>query len=234
MRSAILFLSLALLLVSCDNFGSLSEQEYVDRAQEFLDKGELNTASIELKNALTQNANNSQARWLLGNTYLELGNGPAAEKELRRARELGLTDDAIIIPLGNSLLLQGKYSDIISETQPLGSMTPENRAKVHALRGNAFLGEYKLDEAASELQSAIALNGDSVEAQIGYARLYLMRGKHGEARNWIDKAIESDPESADAWSLLGALDLAEKNRAEAEEDFSKAIKYRKYTNEDMA
>ena len=231
MRSTILLLSLAF-LVSCDNFGSLSDQEYLTRAQEYLDKGELNAATIELKNALTQNANNSQARLLLGKTYLELGNGPDAENTLKRAQELGLPEEVIAIPLGKSLLLQGKYQPIISEIQPLGSSTPDNRAKVHALRGNAFLGEGKLEEAAAEFQSAIDLREDLTEAQIGYARQNMFQGKREEARNWINKALTSDPESANAWSLLGNLEFAEGKPAEAEAAFNSAIKFRKYTNVD--
>lgn len=233
MRGVILFFSLAL-LASCDNFGTLSDEEYVTRAQEFLDKGELNAASIELKNALSQNSDNSQARWLLGNTYLELGNGPAAEKELRRARELGMADEAIIIPLGKSLLLQGKISSIISEIQPLGSLSADKLARIQALRGTAFIYEGKLEDAAAELQSAIDLSGDLTEAQIAYAHLDMVRGNGEEARNWIDTALANAPESADAWSLLGNLELVEGNASEAETAFSSAIKLRKFVSEDVA
>ncbi|MFV2045202.1 MAG: XrtA/PEP-CTERM system TPR-repeat protein PrsT [Anaerolineales bacterium] len=222
MRGVILFLSLAL-LISCDSVGSLTDKEHVIRAQEFLDKGELHAASIELKNALQQNPENSQARWLLGNTYLKLGNGPTAEKELRRAPELGVVEESIIIPLGKSLLLQEEYSRVISEIQPLGSLSVDTRAQIHALRGDAFLGEGKLDEASDEFQSAMDIKEDLAEAQLGHARVALVSRKPEEARIWIKKVLEDSPPSADAWSLLGDLEAFEGKNEEADDAYGKAI-----------
>ena len=84
--ASVLFITL--LLVGCDGIGQRTDAEYVERAQDHLDKGELRAASIELKNALVQNPNHPQARWLLGKIYLEFGQYAAAEKELTRARDL--------------------------------------------------------------------------------------------------------------------------------------------------
>ena len=79
-----LFACITLLLSACGT--ELSDQEYVSRAKDALDKGELRSASIYLKNALAQNPNNAEARWLLGKAHLDIGDGGSAEKELLRAR----------------------------------------------------------------------------------------------------------------------------------------------------
>ena len=83
------FLGLCVIWLPVACSGSLTDAQYVNRAQDHLDRGELKSATIELKNALRQNLENAQARRLLGKVELEVGNAAAAEKELRRASELG-------------------------------------------------------------------------------------------------------------------------------------------------
>ena len=62
-------------------------QEFIQKAQDYRDQGKLKHAVIELKNALQENPENAEARLLLGQTYLDLTKGPAAEKEARRSSE---------------------------------------------------------------------------------------------------------------------------------------------------
>ena len=61
----------------------------LDKARDSFAKGDIKAAGIELKNALQKDPGNAEARLLLGELYLKLGNGLAAEKEFRRAQELG-------------------------------------------------------------------------------------------------------------------------------------------------
>ncbi|MPZ12392.1 MAG: tetratricopeptide repeat protein, partial [Kiloniellaceae bacterium] len=62
---------------------------FVERAQEYVDEGDLKGAEIELKNALQRDPGDAEARFLMGKVQLQLGNAAFAEKELSRARELG-------------------------------------------------------------------------------------------------------------------------------------------------
>ena len=77
-------------IVAC-SAGS-TDTQYVAQAQDYIDKGDLNSATIELKNALVENPDNAQARWLLGKLQLEAGDVASAEKELRKAHDLGIVD----------------------------------------------------------------------------------------------------------------------------------------------
>ena len=63
---------------------------------------------IELKKVLQNNPDNRDARLLLGEVSLLTGEAAAAEKELRRAQELGIPREKLIIPLGRALLAQGQ------------------------------------------------------------------------------------------------------------------------------
>jgi putative PEP-CTERM system TPR-repeat lipoprotein len=218
---------LMLTCLSACSKAELTDAEYVQSAKAYQDKGELKAAVIELKNALLQNPDNTEARLLLGTVYVELGDSASAEKELRRAQELGVSREGIVIPLAESLLLQGKYGQIIAEIQPQGSLSISDKAQVHALRGKAYIGDGELEQAAEAFRVAFELEPNLTSAQTGQARLASIRGNMEEARNWIDKALASNPESAEAWSLLGNIELTAGNAAEAEAAFSSAIKLRK-------
>ena len=205
-----------------------TDAEYVQRAKDYQDKGQLNATIIELKNALIQNPDNMEARLLLGTVHIELGDGASAEKELLRAHELGVSSEGIAIPLAKSLVLQGKYSRVIAEINPHGNLPPYDKAQVFALRGNAYIGEHKPDEAAEAYRSAFELEPELTLAQLGQARLAAMQGDAEEARSWIEKALAGAPKSADAWSLLGNIELKAGNAAAAETAFSNAIEIRQY------
>ena len=205
-----------------------TDAEYLQRAKEYQDAGQLNATIIELKNALIKNPDNMEARLLLGTVHIELGNGASAEKELLRAHELGVSSEGIAIPLAKSLILQGKYSQVIAEINPHGNLPAYNKAQIFALRGNAYIGDHKLDEAADAYRSAFELEPELTLAQLGQARLAAMQGNAEEARSWVEKALAGAPESAEAWSLLGNIELKAGNAAEAETAFSNAIEIRQY------
>ncbi|MEE8538145.1 MAG: hypothetical protein V3S71_09060 [Acidobacteriota bacterium] len=84
-----LVVCLLVLLGVCDEVSGASSQAYFERAEAFRLEGNFRASTIELKNALQQDPQNASARLSLGMNYVELGDALAAEKELRRAHELG-------------------------------------------------------------------------------------------------------------------------------------------------
>lgn len=210
---------------------SLTDVEYVQRAKDFQDKGEIRASIIELKNALRTNAKNAEARWLLGKAYIGVGDGTAAEKELRRAETLGIDRGGLIIPLAKSLLLQGDTSKLLSEIQPLASQSDQDKAETHALRGNAYFGNEQIDDAKKAFSVALELVPNLVTAQVGQARIAAVQGKLKEATSWLDKALAIDSDFAEAWSLVGDLKHYSQDHAKAEEAYGKAIAIRQNNGE---
>ena len=88
---------------------SITTEQYIQRATEALDKSEYAAATIELKNALRQDPNSAQARWLLGKAYLNTNDMPSATKELQQALDLGWPPDDIQPALAQALCGQGEY-----------------------------------------------------------------------------------------------------------------------------
>lgn len=121
------------------------EWPHIQRAKDHRDEGKPRAAIIELKNALQENPKSAEARLLLGQTYLDLGQGANAEKELRRAREAGPDPVAMVVPLGEALLLQGKFAELLEQVTitpglPEGAQadfpeTDEARALLAQLQG---------------------------------------------------------------------------------------------------
>src|SRR4030065_1192158 len=87
--TTLLILALSSPLGGCDATARLTEQEHIQRAKDFEDKGNLKGSIIELKNAIQKNPDSPQARLLLGQVYLKAGFGAEAEKELTRAEKPG-------------------------------------------------------------------------------------------------------------------------------------------------
>jgi len=223
---------LALLLVGCDGmFGDISDAEHVSRAQMFLDEGKLTSASIELKNALANNPDNAEARWLLGRLYVEIGNGLAAEKELNKARNFGVNDDSVLPLLLRALLLQGNYVAVLE--QDIGSVASDKAAaELMASRGLAYLYQQKMDQAKSEFEIALQRGPELPYVLTARAHLSVAEGNREEAHSYLDKALLQQDSYALAWSLVGDL-TSIKDGEKAIEAFSKAIENRFNNAEDL-
>jgi putative PEP-CTERM system TPR-repeat lipoprotein len=226
------FLLLLVLFVGCDGVGKTSTNEYITKAQESLDKGDLSVALINLKNAIVENPDNSHARWLLGKLYLDVGNGASADKELRRAHELGIVDEAVIPLIARALLQQEKYKEVL-ELGTGSSLSNEAAAELLTSRGLAYLLLGENDKAQTELDRALEKNPNSPYALVERARLSVSKRNFEEARPYIDMALEIDPNYPFAWSLLGDMNRLENNIDTAIEDYTKAIDNSYNTRRDL-
>jgi Tfp pilus assembly protein PilF len=98
----------------CDDT-SLTVAERLQRADEYRSSGDLTAAIIEIKNALQKNPESAAARFLLGEIYVDIGDGASAEKELVVARDLGIDRESVLKPLGRAWLLQQKFIEVLEQ-----------------------------------------------------------------------------------------------------------------------
>ncbi|MBN9572252.1 MAG: tetratricopeptide repeat protein, partial [Alphaproteobacteria bacterium] len=80
----------------------------VEQAHDALKKGDVKTAIIYLKNAVTVAPKNGQVRAELGYLLLRTGDAVSAERELRQARADGAPDEAVLPSLFQARLTRGK------------------------------------------------------------------------------------------------------------------------------
>lgn len=220
------------LIISCGK-STLTPQEHLARAKDLQEKEDVQAAIIETKNALQQTPDNAEARLLLGTLYVDGGDGAAAEKELQRAKELGVSGGSWATLMSRSKLLQNKFQELLDQPQPDNTASPAQRAELTALKGHAYLGLGKLDTAKTTYDEALALDNKSVEALAGKAQLAVFQGKTDEARRWLAEALAINKDTAPAWSLLGDLERQSGNLEKAEEAYGKAIEARANKGHDL-
>src|SRR5436305_10909 len=99
--------ALLLAVAGCANApGRNSADESYRRGAAALRQGQPRTARIELLNAIAAAPNNGRIRLVQAEAYLRLGDGVAAEAELRRARALGIPAAELHHLLAHAYLLE--------------------------------------------------------------------------------------------------------------------------------
>jgi putative PEP-CTERM system TPR-repeat lipoprotein len=195
----------------------------IDKARAYSEKGDLRSAVIELKNTLQSDPGNAEARLLLGELYLKLGNGPGADKELRRAEELGVAPSRWRLPLVRALILQGKYSDALARLDGVVDLPPEEQAGVWAQRGHAEMGLGRPEQAKESFDTAIQLNPDEAAATLGLIRIALQAGDQTLAAQLADDLLARHPNDVDGLLIRSELLRQAGKAEEAATGFARVI-----------
>lgn len=194
----------ALLLAGVASCGkSQTPQTLVAEARQYQQQGDIPAAIIQLKNALQKNPDDAAARQLLGTIYNEAGDPKSAEKELRKALDLRMSPAAVLPELGQALLVQGKFQQVLDETNQFTGATTS--AEIASLRGNAYLALGKTQEAKAAFDQALQIKPDSPEALIGLAKHALAEGNIEAATRYSEQALAKNPKHAHAWLFKADL-----------------------------
>ena len=105
----------------------------------------------------------------------------------------------------------------------LAALTPHEQALKLCEQAGGYLRRGLLLEAERLYQSAVSLDGTVAEAHAGMAEVRERVGDNNAARKEAQRALELAP-SADAYLVLGRLDLAENHLAEARSEAENALK----------
>jgi len=210
-RIAPLALSLALVFSSavslsgCDRSAHLSVEEHIERAKDFQSKGDTRASILELKNAVQKDPNNAQARWLLGNAYLDLRLGGEAEIQLDKAVKLGINPKSARIPIARAQLYQGNFQQILDTLPAVDTEEPGILVQILDLRGNALLGLGKYPEGCQLFDRAIQSDKSFAPSYLGRARCEYSAGRTDAAVASAKQATTLDPRRLESWYLLGDL-----------------------------
>lgn len=205
LKNIIVIISGALLLMggitACSK--TQSTETLVSEARKFQQKGDNKAAIIQLKNALQNDPNNSEARFLLGTLYNETGDPLSAEKEIRKAVSLGMSPAKASTALGKTLLMQGQFQKVLDETSPPSGAKGD--AEMPTLRGNAYLALGKGNEAKESFELALKDKADYPDALIGLAKHALSERDIDSATRFTEQAVSKNPTNTNA--LLFKADL---------------------------
>src|SRR5690606_18560404 len=109
----------------------------------------------------------------------------SAEKEIRKALELGMSPDKAMVDLAQALLAQGQFQKVLDEAKPGSSPN----ATLDALRGNAFLSLGKISEARAAFEQAQKTQADLEDAMLGLAKVAFIERDADGALRQIEQTI---------------------------------------------
>ena len=213
-------------LGACFEATNVSAEAFVERAKAHRAKGDLQASIIELKNALQKEPQNAAARLLLGQVYVELGDVAGGEKELLKARNLGVALEDLVVPLGRAMLRRGKYDQILNDFQITEEFSISLQTAILVVRGQAQLGVSDLLAAEASFQRTLTQDPNAVGALVGLARIALRNRDHSKAESLFKDASEAAPDDPDVLKLKGDVHFARKQFTEAEKAYAELVNAR--------
>ena len=222
MKQLATLIALAALALGPGACSRQTPESLIAGAEVSIGKGDYRTAVVQLKSALEQDQNNARARWLLGEVYLDGEDGVGAEKEIRRAGELGVVDDSVIPALAQALLLQGKVDQVL-ELVDSGSLSPRAKGELAAAQGLSQLAKGDAKAGDELTAKGLTLAPASSFAASTRARFLVSEQRLDEAEQILTQLQSSHPAYGLAWSLHGDVHAARKDYVKAEEAYSVAM-----------
>ncbi|HJV26849.1 MAG TPA: XrtA/PEP-CTERM system TPR-repeat protein PrsT [Aromatoleum sp.] len=222
-RLTVLATVCAVVLSACSD----SPTERVASAQKFLDKNDVNAASIELKSALQKDPKLAEARYLLGTVNLRQGDAAGAVKELRRASEFGVSALRVSPVLARALLRQGEVDQVLKEFEGVRLEEPGADAQLLAVVGEAHLRKGEVDQAKTAFDAALQQVATDPSARIGIGRVKFAKGDPDGAMRDADTVLSEKVAgnlAADAHALRADVLIARNKPSEAIAELDAAVK----------
>jgi tetratricopeptide (TPR) repeat protein len=186
-----------------------------------MEKGNLEAAVLEYRNAVQKDAMFAPARLKLAEAYLRQGNGAGALAESVRAADLLPNDVEAQMKAGSLLYAAGRPQDALGRADKILAMDPGN-ANASVLRAGCLARAGDLDGAIAQMQQAIGL-GVTADRLTTLGALLRAKGKLPEAEAAFRKAVDTDSKSVAARVALGEFLASTTRASEAEVAFRAAL-----------
>ena len=200
---------------------SKSAQSYLDRGNAYMEKGNVDAAVLEYRNAVAKDGMFAPARLKLAEAYLRQGNGAGAVAESVRAADLLPNDVDAQLRAGALLLAAGRPEDAKGRADKALAVNPKN-VEALVLRANGLARLKDLDGALKEMQQALSLDPrSSIQTTMGL--IQAEKGNLLEAEAAFRQAVATDPKSVTAQVALGQFLWSTGKAADAEGAFKAAL-----------
>lgn len=217
-RNVVAALTVLLLVSACDYF--VSPQARVERAEAQVAKGNYRGALIELKNALQTEPSLVEARLLLAEVALWLGDASSAETELGRIpaatdppRQADLKA-RIDLALGRAQPLLDRLATDDAQIKP---------ARLALYRGQALQTLNRPGEAEQQFLAAAKADPELLAAQAGIVDALVAQNRTDEAFKVTSALVAAHPDSALAWYAHGVLFGRKRDTAQSIAALKRAI-----------
>ena len=163
---------------------------------------------------------------------INLAKVAAAEKKLPEALELyekaAALDAKNFDALSGSIGILNRQKQFAAAHAKLDKAIAENEGRIdispalHYLKSDIFSAERNTTSAEAELKKAIEIDENYLPAYSAYASILVARNQTDEAVAQYQKVVAKKP-SASIYTLIGILEEARNNGAEAEKNYRKAL-----------
>ena len=200
----VLITSMFLGVISCTD--KKSSSEYQAEAQAFFKQGDVESTVISLKNAISIDPSNFDARLLLGRVYLDQGNGLSAVKEFRKALSIDASAHQVQPLLARGYLISEEYQEIIDLTLIKG-LDDEDKIRILAYKVIAHLRLDQLEPARQLVIDAEKLSPSNQYTSLASAYLSFASGDNDKAANTVKKLLSSVNDNPEAYMLQARIAL---------------------------
>jgi len=181
-----------------------NESNQFEQALQSFNQKDYDTAYIHLKNADKNSTNQLPSKILLGRIYLENGYYQEAETELTEALALGGDIELVLIFLGEALLMQKKYQQVIKlgENYRLSAL---NKSHWYLLSAKAFSQLKQPKKELAFYQRALRLSPKNIDVINGLATYYIKSNSSILSQKFLTASFLLDKKNPRTWHLQALL-----------------------------
>lgn len=175
--------------------------------------GEFDTAVGAFERAIEISPEYAKACYMLGLALHAIGRDEDASRSLQKA--LAIRPDLVAADMDSAVhsMAQGDWDDAVERLTRISTLA-EPPADALCLLGASLLESDRVDEAIAQLEAALTVNPDYVEAKKFLALAHQRAGDHARAEHLISEALELHQDYPDLHKILGDIRL-ERGEAEA-------------------
>lgn len=210
----------AAVLAGC---GPGTSAQRLDEARAALAARNMPVAEIQLKNYLQKAPGDGEARLLLAQLHAINRDWDSAEKEWRRALEIGVGPERAQPGLLAALVEQGKAKDALEASGGYTVTQPEARAAVAYWRGRALGLSGQPELARASFEAALGIAPSLHPARVALLAQQAERGDAVGALTGVDALLREAPEQPDALLLKADLLLARRDFPGVRDALARAI-----------
>ena len=201
--------AILLLLSSCGV--ALDDDARMERARVAYEEARYAATIVDTKTVLRNTPSDTQARALLGRALAENGEFEEALRHLEQALEEGHPLGDFHLQLVAARLYSGQAESALAIAEPETATDDFEAFRLWIYRGDAQFELGLIVDALRSYAEADGLYVDSSKARIRAAEVHWYQGNFDAARNFVEGALEEEPDNVDAVLMLGDI-LAETER----------------------
>jgi putative PEP-CTERM system TPR-repeat lipoprotein len=205
--------------------GKQTSDEYIKEAKQYIADNDPKAAIVALKNAVQIEPNSAQARFELGQLYIEQKQFESAEKELNRALEYGYEASKVLPILALAYQNTGAYSAISKLEHEQNGLTSVERSEIGYFKVVALTRLNKIVEARLLIEELSEIETSSVFKGLTAAYMSVLDKDYDTATNAVTLLREQAPQNAEVLKLLAQLKLSLGAPDEAADIFKEYVQF---------